>query len=161
MEAELVGVSFSVKKDEGFYIPINHVEQTELNASEVIEWLKQLLEINQNKIIGQNLKYDIAVLRNHDIYVKDFFADTMLMSYAANSTSSRHNLDALAEHYLNTSTIKYEDVVGKGAKKYKNFSEVPIKEATNYAAEDADITLQLFEKLSEIIDVNSIKVLSK
>ena len=159
LEAELVGVSFSIKKDEGFYVPINHVEQTELNASEVIEWLKRLLEINENKIIGQNLKYDIAVLRNHDIYIKDFFADTMLMSYAANSTSSRHNLDALAEHYLNTSTIKYEDVVGKGAKKYKNFSEVPIKEATNYAAEDADITLQLFEKLSEIIDVNSINLL--
>ena len=159
LEAELVGVSFSVKKDEGFYIPINHVERTELNASEVSEWLKQLLEINQNKIIGQNLKYDIAVLRNHDIYIKEFFADTMLMSYAANSTSSRHNLDALAEYYLNTSTIKYEDVVGKGAKKYKNFSEVPIKEATNYAAEDADITLQLFEKLSEIIDKSSINLL--
>ena len=159
LEAELVGVSFSVKKDEGFYIPINHVEQTELNASEVIEWLKQLLEINQNKIIGQNLKYDIAVLRNHEIYIKEFFADTMLMSYAANSTSSRHNLDALAEYYLNTSTIKYEDVVGKGAKKYKNFSEVPIKEATNYAAEDADLTLQLFEKLSEIIDKSSINLL--
>ena len=159
LEAELVGVSFSVKKDEGFYIPINHVEQTELNTSEVIEWLKQLIEINQNKIIGQNLKYDIAVLRNHDIYIKEFFADTMLMSYAANSTSSRHNLDALAEYYLNTSTIKYEDVVGKGAKKYKNFSEVPIKEARNYAAEDADITLQLFEKLSEIIDKSSINLL--
>ena len=158
-EAELVGVSFSIKKDEGFYIPINHVEQTELNASEVIEWLRRLLEINQDKIIGQNLKYDIAVLRNHDIYIKEFFADTMLMSYAVNSTSSRHNLDALAEHYLNTSTIKYADVVGKGAKKYKNFSEVPIKEATNYAAEDADITLQLFEKLSEIIDKNSNNIL--
>ena len=158
-EAELVGVSFSIKKDEGFYIPINHVEQTELNASEVIEWLKRLLEINQNKIIGQNLKYDIAVLRNHDIYIKEFFADTMLMSYAVNSTSSRHNLDALAEHYLNTSTIKYDDVVGKGAKRYKNFSEVPIKEATNYAAEDADITLQLFEKLSEIIDKSSNNIL--
>ena len=158
-EAELVGVSFSIKKDEGFYIPINHVEQTELNASEVIEWLRRLLEINQDKIIGQNLKYDIAVLRNHDIYIKEFFADTMLMSYAVNSTSSRHNLDALAEHYLNTSTIKYADVVGKGAKKYKNFSEVPIKEATNYAAEDADITLQLFEKLSEIIDKSSNNIL--
>jgi len=159
LEAELVGVSFSLKKDEGFYIPINHVEQTELNAPEVIEWLKQLLKINQNKIIGQNLKYDIAILRNHDIYIKEFFADTMLMSYAANSTASRHNLDALAEYYLKTSTIKYEDVVGKGAKKFKNFSEVPIKEATNYAAEDADLTLQLFEKLSEIIDKSSINLL--
>ena len=159
LEAELVGVSFSVKKDEGFYIPINHVEQTELSANELIEWLKQLLERYQNKIIGQNLKYDIAVLRNHGIQIKKFFADTMLMSYATNSTSSRHNLDALAEYYLNTTTIKYEDVIGKGAKKYKSFSEVPIKDATNYAAEDADITLQLYEKLSEIIDKSSTNLL--
>jgi len=159
LEAELVGVSFSVKKDEGFYIPINHVEQTELSANELIEWLKQLLETHQNKIIGQNLKYDIAVLRNHGIQIEEFFADTMLMSYATNSTSSRHNLDALAEYYLNTTTIKYEDVIGKGAKKYKSFSEVPIKDATNYAAEDADITLQLYEKLSKIIDKSSTNLL--
>ena len=159
LEAELVGVSFSVKKDEGFYIPINHVEQTELSANELIEWLKQLLETYQNKIIGQNLKYDIAVLRNHGIQINEFFADTMLMSYATNSTSSRHNLDALAEYYLNTTTIKYEDVMGKGAKKYKSFSEVPIKDATNYAAEDADITLQLYEKLSKIIDKSSTNLL--
>ena len=159
LEAELVGASFSVKKDEGFYIPINHVEQTEISANELVEWLKQLLETNQKKIIGQNLKYDIAVLRNHGIHIKEFFADTMLMSYATNSTSSRHNLDALAEYYLNTTTIKYEDVIGKGAKKYKSFNQVPIKDATNYAAEDADITLQLYEKLIEIIDKSSIKLL--
>ena len=159
LEAELVGASFSVKKDEGFYIPINHVEQTEMSANELVEWLKQLLETNQKKIIGQNLKYDIAVLRNHGIHIKEFFADTMLMSYATNSTSSRHNLDALAEYYLNTTTIKYEDVIGKGAKKYKSFNQVPIKDATNYAAEDADITLQLYEKLIEIIDKSSIKLL--
>ncbi len=159
LEAELVGASFSVKKGEGFYIPINHVEQTEMSANELVEWLKQLLETNQKKIIGQNLKYDIAVLRNHGIHIKEFFADTMLMSYATNSTSSRHNLDALAEYYLNTTTIKYEDVIGKGAKKYKSFNQVPIKDATNYAAEDADITLQLYEKLIEIIDKSSIKLL--
>ena len=159
LEAELVGASFSVKKDEGFYIPINHVEQTEMSANELVEWLNQLLETNQKKIIGQNLKYDIAVLRNHGIHIKEFFADTMLMSYATNSTSSRHNLDALAEYYLNTTTIKYEDVIGKGAKKYKSFNQVPIKDATNYAAEDADITLQLYEKLIEIIDKSSIKLL--
>ena len=82
------------------------MEQTELNESELIGWLKKILEGNQNKIIGQNLKYDIAVLKNHNINIKAFFADTMLMSYATNSTSSRHNLDALAEYYLNTTTIK-------------------------------------------------------
>ena len=112
-----------------------------------------------NTIYDFNLGLFRRISQRMTIYIKDFFADTILMSYAANSTSSRHNLDALAEHYLNTSNIKYEDVVGKGAKKYKNFSEVPIKEATNYAAEDADITLQLFEKLSEIIDKSSINLL--
>ena len=74
------------------------------------------------------------------------------MSYAINSTATRHNLDALAEHYLNVQTIKYSDVMGKGANKYKNFNEVPIKEATNYAAEDADITFQLYEKFKELIN---------
>ncbi len=157
--ANLVGVSFSFKKDEGFYIPINHIEQTELKTDETIEWLKNLLMQNQSKIIGQNLKYDIRVLQNHDIFISEFYADTMLLSYACNSTATRHNLDALAEHYLNTKTIKYDDVVGKGAKKYKNFSEVPIKEATNYAAEDADITLQLYEKLHGLLDKNTSKLL--
>ena len=157
--ANLVGVSFSFKKDEGFYIPINHIEQTELKTDETIEWLKNLLVQNQSKIIGQNLKYDIRVLQNHDIFISEFYADTMLLSYAYNSTATRHNLDALAEHYLNTKTIKYDDVVGKGAKKYKNFSEVPIKEATNYAAEDADITLQLYEKLHGLLDKNTSKLL--
>jgi DNA polymerase I - 3''-5'' exonuclease and polymerase domains len=74
------------------------------------------------------------------------------MSYAINSTATRHNLDALAEHYLNTQTIKYSDVMGKGANKYKSFNEVPIKDATNYAAEDADITFQLYEKFKELIN---------
>ena len=83
-----------------------------------------------DKVIGQNLKYDLQVLRNHQIHIKSFI-DTMLMSYSINSTASRHNLDALAEYYLNIKTIKFEDVMGK-ENKLKNFSEVPIKEATNY-----------------------------
>ena len=78
----------------------------------------------------------------------------MLMSYAINSTATRHNLDAMSEHYLNITTIKYEDVIGKGANKYKNFSEVPVKDATTYAAEDTDITLQLFEKFTNLLEGN-------
>ncbi len=151
-EAELVGFSFALQAHEGFYIPIRHNEQTELNPEEVTNWLKEVLERNENKIIGQNLKYDISVLQKYDIKIKKFYADTMLMSYAINSTATRHNLDSLADHYLNIQTIKYSDVMGKGANKYKAFSEVPIKEATNYAAEDADIALQLYENFKEKLD---------
>ena len=151
-EAELIGFSFALQANEGFYIPIRHKEQTELNPEEVISWLKKVLERNENKIIGQNLKYDISVLQKYDIKINKFCADTMLMSYAINSTATRHNLDSLAEHYLNIQTIKYSDVMGKGTNKYKAFNEVPIKEATNYAAEDADIALQLFENFKEKLD---------
>ena len=98
-------------------------------------------------MIGHNLKFDLAVLENYDISPNSFLADTILMSYVFNSTASRHNLDALAEYYLSRKTIKYEDVIGKGKTKLKNFSEVPIKEATNYAAEDAEVTLCLYETL--------------
>ena len=83
------------------------------------------------------------------------------MSYSINSTASRHNLDALAEYYLNIKTIKFEDVMGKGKNKLKNFSEVPIKEATNYAAEDADITLQLYRTFETKIDDKTTKMLQE
>ena len=151
-EAELVGFSFALKENTGVYVPIRHNEQTDLDADETTKWLKAVLERNQEKIIGQNLKYDLSVLEKYDIEINKFCADTMLMSYAINSTATRHNLDALAEHYLNVQTIKYSDVMGKGANKYKSFNEVPIKEATNYAAEDADITFQLYEKFKELIN---------
>ena len=151
-EAELVGFSFALKPNTGVYIPIRHNEQTDLDADQTTKWLKTVLERNQEKIIGQNLKYDLAVLKKYGIEINKFCGDTMLMSYAINSTATRHNLDALAEHYLSVQTIKYSDVMGKGANKYRNFSEVPIKDATSYAAEDADITFQLYEKLSEMIN---------
>ena len=151
-EAELVGFSFSLESNTGAYVPIRHSEQTALEPIATTKWLKAVLERNQQKIVGQNLKYDLAVLQKYDIEINKFCADTMLMSYAINSTATRHNLDALAEHYLNVKTIKYADVIGRGTNKYKNFSEVPIKEATNYAAEDADITLQLYEKFKNTIN---------
>ena len=159
LTAEIVGFSCSFEKNSGFYVPINHVEQTELEPQRVLQWLKEILEKHQQKIIGQNLKYDISVLKKYDIEITDFCADTMLMSYAVNSTASRHNLDALSDHYLNITTIKYEDVIGKGANKYKNFSEVPIKDATNYAAEDTDITLQLYKKFKDLLEEGSSNLL--
>ena len=141
--AQIVGFSFCFESGKAFYVPLEHNESTDLSKDAGIKWLKEILPKNSSKLIGQNLKYDLAVLSKEGIYLESFLADTMLMSYVLNSTASRHNLDALSEHYLNFKTIKYEDVIGKGAKKYKSFADVPIKEATNYAAEDADITLRL------------------
>ena len=161
LEAELVGVSFSFEANSGYYLPIAHQEKTAISRDEALRWLKQIIEASQDKVIGQNLKYDLQVLRNHQINIKRFYADTMLMSYSINSTASRHNLDALAEYYLNIKTIKFEDVMGKGKNKLKNFSEVPIKEATNYAAEDADITLQLYKSFETKIDDKTKKMLQE
>ena len=161
LEAELVGVSFSFEANSGYYLPIAHQEKTAISRDEALRWLKQIIEASQDKVIGQNLKYDLQVLRNHQINIKRFHADTMLMSYSINSTASRHNLDALAEYYLNIKTIKFEDVMGKGKNKLKNFSEVPIKEATNYAAEDADITLQLYKTFETKIDDKTKKMLQE
>ena len=161
LEAELVGVSFSFEANSGYYLPIAHQEKTAISRDEALRWLKQIMEASQDKVIGQNLKYDLQVLRNHQIHIKKFYADTMLMSYSINSTASRHNLDALAEYYLNIKTIKFEDVMGKGKNKLKNFSEVPIKEATNYAAEDADITLQLYKTFETKIDDKTTKILQE
>ena len=161
LEAELVGVSFSFEANSGYYLPIAHQEKTAISRDEALRWLKQIIEASQDKVIGQNLKYDLQVLRNHQIHIKKFYADTMLMSYSINSTASRHNLDALAEYYLNIKTIKFEDVMGKGKNKLKNFSEVPIKEATNYAAEDADITLQLYRTFETKIDEKTTKMLQE
>ena len=161
LEAELVGVSFSFEANSGYYLPIAHQEKTAISRDEALRWLKQIIEASQDKVIGQNLKYDLQVLRHHQINIKKFYADTMLMSYSINSTASRHNLDALAEYYLNIKTIKFEDVMGKGKNKLKNFSEVPIKEATNYAAEDADITLQLYRTFETKIDDKTTKMLQE
>jgi len=160
-EASIVGVSFSVKSGEGFYLPINHVEQTELDRDSLLSWLKNVLEQNVNKIIGQNLKFDLSILKNEKIELSNFYADTMLMSYVINSTSTRHNLDALCEKYLGRQLIKFDEVMGKGKNRYKNFGDVPIKDATAYAAEDAEATLSLFQKLSSMIDEDTSKLLKE
>ncbi|URQ65329.1 DNA polymerase I [SAR86 cluster bacterium] len=158
-EASIVGASFSVQSGEGFYLPINHVEQTKLNRETLLSWLKNVLEKNVDKIIGQNLKFDLSILKNEKIELSNFYADTMLMSYVINSTLTRHNLDALCEKYLGRQLIKFEEVMGKGKNRYKNFGDVPIKDATAYAAEDAEATFSLFQKLSSLIDEDARKLL--
>jgi DNA polymerase-1 len=149
MQAELVGLSFSAQAGQAAYIPVGHDyagAPKQLDRNDVLARLKPLLEDPQQKKVGQHLKYDMNVLSCCDIQVAGVAFDTMLESYVFNSTGSRHNMDALALKYLGRQTTHYEDIAGKGAKQI-SFSQVPMEDATHYAAEDADITLQLHEHL--------------
>ena len=118
----------------------------QLDREQVLEKLRPLLEDPDQAKLGQNLKYDAHVLANHGIMLRGIRHDTMLESYVLDSTASRHDMDSLARHYLNVTTISYEDVAGKGAKQIP-FEQVGIPEAGVYAAEDADITLRLHGEL--------------
>lgn len=147
MTAEIVGLSFALQPHEAFYIPVAHNyldAPQQLNRDYVLKTLKPILENSAIKKIGQHIKYDKEVLANYEIDLQGIAFDTMLESYLIDS-ASRHDLDSLADKYLHVNTIHYEDVAGKGAKQI-SFSEVKIEVATKYAAEDADITLQLHEK---------------
>lgn len=149
MTAELVGVSFAVEAGAAAYVPLAHEDPNapkQLDASMVLKKLKPLLEDPALGKIGQNLKYDAHVLENLGITLQGIRFDTMLESYVLDSTASRHDMDSLAAHYLDTQTISYEDVAGKGAKQIP-FAAVSIETASRYAAEDADITLRLHDHL--------------
>jgi DNA polymerase-1 len=150
-KAQIVGVSFAVTPGEAAYVPLTHDYPgvpDQLNRLEVMEKLRPLLENPHQPKLGQNLKYDMHVLANHGITLAGIAHDTMLESYVLNSTATKHNMDDLAKEYLGVETIHYEDVAGKGAKQI-GFQEVSIEQAAPYAAEDADITLQLHQVLYE------------
>ena len=131
------------------YIPIKHNDESiiQLPLEDVINELKPLLENSEKKIIGQNIKFDKNILMKYGLKIASIKNDTMMMSYVLDASATRHNLDALASYYLGYKTSTYEDVAGKGAKQI-SFDDVPIDIATDYAAEDADITLRLYEELS-------------
>jgi DNA polymerase-1 len=161
-KALIVGVSFAVEAGHAAYVPVAHQypgAPDQLSRQWVLDQLKPLLESNSVFKIGQNLKYDANVLINHDIHMAGIKHDTMLQSYVLNSTVTRHNMDALAEKYLDQQTIHYEEVAGKGAKQIC-FDQVAIEVAAPYAAEDADVTLrlhqQLFTKLKKIERLKSV-----
>tara|TARA_Y100000766_G_scaffold32271_3_gene22425 strand:- start:10881 stop:13565 length:2685 start_codon:yes stop_codon:yes gene_type:complete len=174
MDTDLVGISLSFKNGEAHYIPIQHEDDSvdQLDINYVLETLKPLLEGSKKKIIGQNIKFDRNVLAKYGINIASIKNDTMMMSYVLDASATRHNLDALSSYYLNYKTSTFEDVAGKGVKQI-TFDKVPIETATHYAAEDADITLRLFEelnrklinegsllKLNEEIEIPLIEVLS-
>lgn len=151
--ANLVGISLSVNEGSGCYIPIGHNYENCPNQPSlklVLDSIGKAIEKNKEKAVGQNLKFDIPILSRHGIHLDKFHADTMLMSYVLNSTATRHGMDKLATYYLDYETIKFSDVAGTASKQIR-FSEVDIAVATNYAAEDADITLRLFNKLSSLL----------
>ncbi len=149
MQAELVGLSFSVEAGQAAYVPVAHNypgAPEQLQRDYVLQRLKPLLEDSAKAKLGQNLKYDMSVLARYGIEMRGVAFDTMLESYVLDSTASRHDMDSLANNYLGHSTIKYEEVAGKGAKQI-TFDQVPLEQAAPYAAEDADITLRLHQRL--------------
>ncbi len=149
MRANLVGISLAVEPGRAAYIPVGHTypgAPAQLGAEQVLAALRPVLENPSKKKLGQHGKYDLHVLRRHGINVQGYHDDTMLESFVLNSTATRHDMDSLAMRYLGYTTIKFEDVAGKGAKQIP-FSQVGLDEAGRYAAEDADITLRLHRVL--------------
>ncbi len=146
-EASLVGISISYAANTAYYIPLSHKNIKGLDKKIVLKKLKIILEDASIKKVGQNIKYDFIIFKNNGIMLNPV-DDTMLLSYTLDAGNNRHNMDTLAKLHLGHKTISYKDVVGTG-KKQLNFSEVDLKSATEYAAEDADVTLRLYEILSE------------
>ncbi|MFL0353166.1 DNA polymerase I [Xanthomarina sp. GH4-25] len=155
LTAELVGIAFSWEAGKGFYVPF---PEDKAEAQELIEILRPFFESETIQKIGQNLKYDIKVLRKYNIKVKGKLFDTMLSHYLINP-DMRHNMDVLAETYLNYTPISITELLGKKGKNQLSMRDVPLEKQTEYAVEDADITLQLkehFEK--ELGEANTQKL---
>ncbi len=151
--AELVGFSFAVAAGEAWYVPVGHRylgAPEQLPRALVLERVKPLLEDAQLEKIGQNLKYDVLVLARAGIEVQGIVCDTMLASYLANPAARSHGMDSLAAELLGYRTISYSEVAGSGRNQV-GFEEVEIEKAAVYAAEDADITLRLYEKLMPMV----------
>ena len=146
-QAELVGISLSSKIGKACYIPLGHKSKKNINKNLVLNKLKPLLEDPSVKKIGQNIKFDFIVFFKQGIELTAM-EDTMLMSYVLDAGKNRHNMDTLSEIHLDHKTIAFKDLVGTG-KKEINFSEVDIEKAKDYAAEDADITLRLYQKFKK------------
>jgi len=151
MTARIVGISISIDPGSAFYIPINHQDHSydQLNMASINEHLKPLLEDSSILKIGQNIKYDAHIFLNYDIEIRGIEDDTMLMSYVLESNES-HGMDKLSLKYLNHECINYESLVGKGVNQI-TFDQVLIDDAVQYAAEDADVTLQLYNHLKFLL----------
>ncbi|MBO6484882.1 MAG: DNA polymerase I [Pelagibacteraceae bacterium] len=150
VETDLVGISFCYAPNDACYIPLKHKKQNCLNINLVLKKVKKILEDPSIKKIGQNIKFDYIVLKKHNIDIQPI-EDTMLASYTLDAGINRHNLDTLSELHLNHKTISFKDLVGTGKNKI-TFPDVDLKKATEYAAEDADVTFRLYELLKQRLD---------
>lgn len=147
LHAQIVGISFAIDAEQAIYIPLAHDylgAPNQLPREQILHQLKPILENPKQYKIGHNLKYDFSVFANHGITLNGIAFDTMLESYVLNSAGSRHDLDTLAKKHLDYTTTTFTDIAGKGAKQL-TFNQIPLEKAGPYAAEDADITLQLHE----------------
>ena len=150
-KAELVGFSLSYKNNSSFYCPLSHNSADDINLpfDDTLDMIRELLEDKSLTVIGQNLKYDINVLKKYSIIFKNRIEDTMLMSYVI-SSSGKHDMDTLSSKFLDHKPISYESVAGKG-KDQISFADVEISKAVEYACEDADLTFLLYQKLSRLL----------
>ena len=153
MQAELVGISFSIAPHQAAYLPLSHCyagAPPQLATNLVLDTLRQWIENPEKPKLGQNLKYDKHIFANHGLQLNGIVHDTLLQSYVLESHRP-HNMDSLALHHLGVKTISYDEVTGKGVSRI-NFNQVDIERATQYAAEDADITMQLHQHLHPQIE---------
>ena len=152
LEAKLVGISFSFEKGKGYYVP---VPANDLEAAVILERLKPFFDHEQIEKIGQNLKYDIKVLKNYGIEVKGPLFDTMIAHYLINP-DMRHNMNVLSETYLHYTPIPIEELIGKKGKNQGSMRDVELEKQTEYAVEDADITWQLKQLLEKELEENGL-----
>ena len=150
LEADLVGISFSYAPNKACYIPLAHKNIKGLKKEVVLKKIKPILEDPSIKKVGQNIKFDFLILSQNNIEITPL-EDTMLISYTLDAGTNRHNLDTLSEIHLNHKTISYKELVGTGKNKL-NFSDITLDKATEYAAEDADVTLRLYNHLRARLD---------
>ena len=154
MEAKIVGVSFAIEPFKAVYVPLGHDylgAPVQMNCEKTLQKLKKILEDPSIFKLGQNLKYDMNVLKNYGIFLSGVKFDTMLESYVLNSVDSRHDMNSLALKYLDTKTISFEEVAGKGSSQL-TFNQIPLEIAAPYAAEDADITIQLHQNIFPLLE---------
>ncbi|WP_240207312.1 DNA polymerase I [Vibrio sp. CyArs1] len=156
MVANLVGLSFAIEEGGAAYVPVAHDyigAPEQLDRQWVLEQLKPLLEDDAIAKVGQNLKYDASVLARYDIELKGIKFDTMLASYVYNSVGGKHDMDSLALRFLQHSCISFEQIAGKG-KAQLTFNQIDLEQASPYAAEDADVTFRLHQRLNAELEKN-------
>lgn len=157
LRAELVGMSFSIKPYEGYWVPVPADQQA---AKEIVQEFKEVFENEKIGKIGQNLKYDMSMLMQYDVCVKGTLFDTMVAHFLI-QPDMKHSMDIMSESYLNYTPVKIDTLIGKKerGKEQGNMRDVPLEQIAEYAAEDADVTLQLHDKLAPQLHVTGVKKL--